>query len=55
MYLMERNYYNLYIKYKKKYISLKNKQNKEHIQIGGGNKKDVFLFKAEWCPHCQGF
>ena len=52
---MERNYYNLYIKYKKKYISLKNKQNKENIQLGGGNKKDVFLFKAEWCPHCQGF
>ena len=49
---MERNYYNLYIKYKKKYISLKNKEN---IQIGGGSKKDVFLFKAEWCPHCKGF
>lgn len=51
---MEKNYFQLYQKYKNKYISLKSKMNKQ--QTGGGSdKKDVFLFKAEWCPHCQKF
>ena len=51
---MEKNYFQLYQKYKNKYISLKSKIDKQ--QSGGGSdKKDVFLFKAEWCPHCQNF
>jgi hypothetical protein len=24
-------------------------------QLGGGEKKEIYLFKAEWCPHCVGF
>jgi thiol-disulfide isomerase/thioredoxin len=24
-------------------------------QVGGGEKKEIYLFKAEWCPHCVGF
>ena len=39
---------------KSKYIQLKG----EHINLQNGgynNKKDVFLFKAEWCPHCKNF
>jgi thiol-disulfide isomerase/thioredoxin len=27
----------------------------EKKQAGGGEKKEVYLFKAEWCPHCTGF
>ena len=52
---MEKNYFQLYQKYKNKYISLKSKMNNQ--QVGGGDteKKDVFLFKAEWCPHCKNF
>ena len=45
-----KNYFQLYQKYKSKYINLKNST----VQNGGG-KKDVILFKAEWCGHCQGF
>ena len=63
-------YYQKYLKYKNKYISLKNNNlqtggslnitSKDIIvpvllQSGGGDKKEVFLFKAEWCPHCVGF
>ena len=52
---MERNYYVLYQKYKNKYLSLKYKNN-EINQTGGSEiKKDVFLFKADWCGHCKGF
>ena len=52
---MENNYFQLYQKYKSKYISLKSKIDNQ--QTGGGDidKKDVFLFKAEWCPHCKNF
>jgi len=52
---MGRDYLVLYQKYKNKYLKLKNEQTS---QSGGGNKvvkKDVFLFKAKWCGHCQGF
>ena len=51
---MEKNYFLLYQKYKSKYINLKQKLDKE--QTGGSsNNKDVYLFKAEWCPHCTSF
>ena len=50
---MGKDYYTLYMKYKTKYISLKSEKK---IQEGGSNdKKDVMLFKAEWCGHCVGF
>ena len=51
---MDKDYYTLYQKYKKKYLSLRSEMNQ---QTGGASepKKDVILFKAEWCGHCQGF
>ena len=49
---MEKNYFSLYLKYKNKYISLRNKL---ETQTGGASKKDVYLFKANWCPHCVNF
>jgi thiol-disulfide isomerase/thioredoxin len=53
---MGRDYLVLYQKYKNKYLKLKNEQeNVNTNQQGGGNKKDVLLFKAKWCGHCQGF
>uniref|UniRef100_A0A6C0J4M4 Thioredoxin domain-containing protein n=1 Tax=viral metagenome TaxID=1070528 RepID=A0A6C0J4M4_9ZZZZ len=49
---MESNYYNKYLKYKNKYLSLqKNMLN----QTGGNIKTDLMLFKAEWCGHCKNF
>lgn len=45
------NYYDKYLKYKSKYMSLKDKLN----QTGGGKKTKVMLFKAEWCGHCKSF
>ena len=48
------NYKLKYLKYKKKYLDLKNRQN--HTQTGGSdNKANLILFKAEWCGHCQNF
>ena len=39
-----------------KYINLKNQITSENQeQTGGAEKKDVILFKAEWCGHCIGF
>jgi thiol-disulfide isomerase/thioredoxin len=65
---MVNNYYSLYIKYKNKYVNLKStlesiNENKlinninivESFQNGGSNIKDVILFKAEWCGHCNNF
>jgi thiol-disulfide isomerase/thioredoxin len=43
------NYQEKYIKYKLKYLQASNS-----IQNGGTNKT-VYLFKAEWCGHCQNF
>tara|TARA_B100000161_G_C33512087_1_gene396854 strand:- start:654 stop:1016 length:363 start_codon:yes stop_codon:yes gene_type:complete len=47
-------YYSKYLKYKNKYIALKNSI-KNSQQGGGKDKREVYLFKAEWCPHCKGF
>lgn len=47
-------YYSKYLKYKAKYIELKQKQEMKRVQAGGG-KIDVMLFKAEWCGHCKNF
>jgi thiol-disulfide isomerase/thioredoxin len=53
------NYNNKYLKYKAKYLKLKsmidNNQNKITMLGGGTNKKTIYLFKAEWCPHCVNF
>lgn len=45
------SYEKKYLKYKFKYLSLKN----TIIQKGGGNKIDLMLFKADWCGHCKTF
>ena len=53
---MEDIYFQKYLKYKNKYITLKKSQ--KQSQSGGGKKEDkreVYLFKADWCPHCIGF
>ena len=42
-----------YLKYKSKYIDLKNSLNLN--MTGGGDKIDIMLFKADWCGHCKSF
>ena len=56
------NYQEKYLKYKAKYLKLKSQEkslNNNLIMTGGGNNKQntptLFLFKAEWCPHCKVF
>lgn len=55
------NYNEKYLKYKAKYLKLKSKMDKKSedkiIMSGGGSKiaKTMYLFKAEWCPHCRMF
>tara|TARA_B100001758_G_C17963873_1_gene379788 strand:- start:136 stop:501 length:366 start_codon:yes stop_codon:yes gene_type:complete len=49
-----------YLKYKLKYMELKKqldqKNNSIEVQKGGSSdKKQLYLFKAEWCPHCVAF
>lgn len=50
-------YHTKYLKYKRKYLDLKNKLD----QTGGSNKQvnkekpTLYLFKADWCPHCKQF
>lgn len=52
------NYNEKYLNYKAKYIKLKLKlemerNNNELVISGGGNNdKQIYLFKADWCPHC---
>jgi thioredoxin 1 len=53
------NYNDKYLKYKAKYLKLKSMldSNSNGIMLGGGSKttKKIYLFKAEWCPHCKMF
>jgi len=57
--MSEQKLYLKYLKYKTKYFNLK----KMHTLINqnGGDAKDtnekkqIYLFKAEWCGHCRGF
>ncbi len=55
------NYQEKYLKYKAKYLKLKSKEKglMKLSMAGGGNKKSdkptLYLFKAEWCPHCRDF
>lgn len=45
-------YHQKYLKYKHKYLTLKNSL----IQTGGSKEEaNLMLFKAEWCGHCQAF
>ncbi len=44
------DYYTKYLKYKLKYINLKNMN-----MTGGSDKIDLLLFKAEWCGYCKSF
>lgn len=48
-------YFQKYLKYKAKYFNLKN--NQKNMMVGGAaqSKTEVYLFKADWCPHCRGF
>ena len=46
------DYYPKYKKYKMKYLELKNKY---EMNGGGEDKKELVLFRAEWCPHCRNF
>ena len=48
------DYTKYYLKYKSKYLKLKLKLNNIN-QLGGGGKKEIYLFKADWCPHCVSF
>ena len=48
-----KTYQEKYLKYKAKYLALKNNINLS--QNGGGNKKTLTLIKAEWCGHCIAF
>ena len=52
--------------FKQKYLKYKHKYNELNLKIksltdsklnmnGGGNKITLYLFKAEWCPHCISF
>jgi len=44
-----KDYANKYLEYKLKYLNLKK------VMIGGNKKYDLYLFKADWCGHCQQF
>ncbi len=49
------DYQSKYLKYKNKYIALKNSLKLNQQKGGESVKPDVYLFKAEWCGHCQHF
>jgi thiol-disulfide isomerase/thioredoxin len=44
-----------YLKYKTKYIKLKNKLNNIEMFGGSNSNKTIYLFKAEWCGYCNMF
>ena len=46
------NYKAKYLKYKSKYLKYKSQNGGSGTPTG---KTTVYLFKAEWCPHCVGF
>lgn len=48
------DYSQKYLKYKAKYIHLKNKS-KNSMSGGGNDKIQIMLFKADWCGHCKNF
>lgn len=56
-----KTYQEKYLKYKQKYLLLKNKLNSSISQTGGGDKnqgqydKTLTLIKAKWCGHCKAF
>jgi thiol-disulfide isomerase/thioredoxin len=45
-------YESKYMKYKVKYMELKKKQ---LLMKGGSDNNTLYLFKADWCPHCINF
>lgn len=52
------DYNKKYLKYKTKYLKLKSildKKNGFNMNGGAPNKKEIYLFKADWCPHCRNF
>jgi thiol-disulfide isomerase/thioredoxin len=52
------DYKSKYLKYKFKYNNLKETLNNKNIQSGGNentDKKELILFKTEWCGHCKNF
>ena len=49
------DYLQKYQKYKLKYLNIKLLHENNNNQIGGNNKKELYLFKAEWCGHCRSF
>jgi thiol-disulfide isomerase/thioredoxin len=45
-------YYKKYLNYKQKYMNLKS----HNVMTGGASTQNkLYLFKAEWCGHCQNF
>ena len=44
------DYTNKYLKYKNKYLKLKSQK-----EMHGGSDKTLYLFKADWCGHCNNF
>lgn len=56
---MEDKFHQKYLKYKDKYLKLKKLEDMLNSQTvtqqGGSNKKEIYLFKADWCGHCKAF
>ena len=48
---MDSIYHAKYLKYKSKYLTLKNKNK----MVGGGNKPTIYFFKLEGCGPCINF